>query len=405
MQNPYIRSGDAASSIGQEGLSKIIFTESMQNLQSDVRYAISSGQSLRLLFIGEFGAGKTTRMNIVQREIESSGGLCINIEFARLRSLIERSTDPQEQLDNVIGVILDKIAETLGIDFNVVYGDRTLMSYYRTIMDMFAKARKELILLTFDEIETLFNSFELEVIDFASFLQGLADNFISKQGWNICACLIDDYLSELYTVAQQLYEGRFQFHIIEPLRDDEISRYIIEKNSSKTGKHNDPYPYDLETIKFVGEASGGIPRYIEAICYSLWASGESRGFVTLNDAVETFSRVYRHNAQVFFPKICQTYNFSDNVKAFFHLLFVSGGKSKTFKELAKYSNYCIVRSFQSLDEDSVIRRLRNAVEELLDASDPAAQDFISKNIEFFGIHPKRFSFKDPTYRSIYESIV
>ncbi len=406
-QNPYIGAGSAASVADQDNRVYIVHTKAIKSILEGVRRSLQFNRSIRLFFVGDYGYGKTTHLNLIAKEVQTLNGICIPIQFQRLP--LKTSNDPEEDLLKLQGAILAKISAVLdkeGLvskeDTQKILQESAYVDLIEAIYEMLNKTHKTKILLIFDEIEILFSKLKIEIPDFMSFLHGLSEKMFVRPGWGICASITRrEYYSKIVEEAGQLPEGRFDFHIIEPLSALEVREYIEEKNSSLTHRVQERgYPFDKEVIAFISVVSGGIPRYIETVCELIWSEAEAKQesdkLIEIETARRIFSNRYLSKANSYFVELCRSFSVSDQAEAFLKLLFYSGGCRKTTQDLLALKESSPIAYFHDLSESQAKYRLNEAGKELRNNQD------LTTSLEVFGKKPFKYTLKNQVFKSIFD---
>lgn len=407
-QNPYIGAGAAASVADEDNPVHIVHTRAIKNLLEGVRRSLQFNRSIRLFFVGDYGYGKTTQMNLVAKEVRGNNGICIPIQFQRLP--LRTSNDPEEDLLRLQGAIVAKISSVLDKERLVGKEDaRKILeeSYYVDIVEgiyeLLNKTHKTKILLIFDEIEILFSKLKIEISDFMSFLHGLSEKMFVRPGWGICASITQrEYYSKIVEEAEQLQQGRFDFHIIEPLSTIEVREYIEEKNSSLTHRVKDrEYPFNPEVIGFINVVSGGIPRYIETFCELIWSEAEAKHqpekAIEIETAQRIFSNKYLSNANKYFADLSKSFALSERAEAFLKLLFYSGGRKKSTTDLLAVKDASPISYFHGLSEPQAKSQLQQAGKELRNN-----RELKNDLLEVSGKSPYKYTLKNLVFRSIFD---
>jgi hypothetical protein len=407
-QNPYMGAGSAASVADeQDNRVCIVQTRSIKSLLTGVRRTLDLNRSIRLFFVGDYGYGKTTHLNLVVKEVRSQNGICIPIQFQRLP--LKTSNDPEEDLLRLQGAILAKISSVLDKerlvskeDTKKILDESSYVDLIEAIYEMLNKTHKTKILLTFDEIEILFSKLRIDIPDFMSFLHSLSEKMFIRPGWGICASITQrEYYTKIIEEAGQLQYGRFDFHIIEPLSPLEVREYIEEKNSILTNRvKNREYPFDTEVIDFIAVVSGGIPRYIETVCELIWSEAEAgqapEQLIELETARRIFSNKYLSRANQYFADLCRSFALSHEAEAFLKLLFYSGGRRRSVQDLLVLTDSSPISYFHGLSTAQSKYRLNQAGQELRDS------EALTTSLEVFGKRPARYTIKDLVFKSIFD---
>jgi hypothetical protein len=406
-QNPYIGAGSAASVADQDTRVYIVHTRAIKTVLEGVRRSLQFNRSIRLFFVGDYGYGKTTHLNLIAKEVRTLNGICIPVQFQRLP--LRTSNDPEEDLLRLQGAILAKISSVLdkeGLvsreDTRKILDESSYVDLIEGIYEMLNKTHQTKLLLIFDEIEILFSKLKIDIPDFMSFLHGLSEKMFVRPGWGICASITQrEYYSKIIEEAEQLQEGRFDFHIIDPLSSLEVREYIEEKNSSLTNRVKERgYPFDKEVIDFITVVSGGIPRYIETVCELMWSESEANQepdqLIKLETARRIFSNKYLSKANQYFAELCTSFYLSNEAEAFLKLLFYSGGWRKTTQDLLALKDSSPMSYFHGLSESQAKYRLNQASQELRNNQE------LTTVLEVFGKKPFKYTLKNLVFKSIFD---
>ncbi|MEG5235517.1 hypothetical protein [Microcoleus sp. AT9b-C3] len=410
-QNPYAAKGSASSVAGYELFHPIVERGTVSDLLKTVRYSIKyKTEPIRFFFVGDYGSGKTTRLNLVRREVlQAERSLCIPIRFQEVANQISMSGDPNKsEITNFYGMVLDNIRRSL-ISQRALSREECLTlikqadkpEFIDLIMRMFAATTRSHILLIFDEVEILFSSLKINVSQLMTFLHDLSEKcFSTNRSWGICVSVTGDYLINIQAEAAQLKDGRFDFRLVEPLSETEIKDYIEEKNSKITLRFKDKsYPFNQDIIDFVSIVSGGMPRNIEVLCHLIWASKadeNSNGSVDINTARRLFVNQYRAQAFSYFEYVCKNLGLDRDVQGFLKVLFAEGGYRLSVNELISkrnnsFDNYLYNRT------DSEARYILYKKASFKIRETPELSDII----EISGRRPFCFSLTKKTFNNIY----
>ena len=333
-QNPYVVSGSAASVVSQDDTSKLVRTKFINNLLDEVKQSIKIRRPIKLFFVGEYGYGKTTLLNLIAKEFNDNGGVCVPIKFQEIVTPIAASSQPDKHFESLLGAILLKLYNVLlheglltKLD-KVLFEETELINLFEIFFELLKRTQKYYVLIAFDEVEALFSNLSIEISYFMSFLHSLSEKFSLRPGWALCVSVTEEYYSQIISEARQLQEARFNFKILKPLNAHEVKEYIETKNSSVTLRNdNKVYPFEEEVIDFVAVVSGGVPRFVETICQLLWAEAEpSQTSVSLETSRRIFSNSYRVYAEAYFSELRNSHDLSEEAEAFLNLLFFSGGR-------------------------------------------------------------------------------
>ncbi len=403
-ENPYVGSGSASSVASQDYSFAIVPTKAIVDLLEDVRRSIKLKRSIRLFFVGDYGYGKTTQLNLVGQEVRNANGVYLALRFQEIVSLIGSSSEPGEDLLKLQGAILQKMYRLLVKEGLLTQEDASLferMEYidlHDCFFEMLNKAQKANILLVFDELEILFSKLRIDISDFMGFLHSLSEKLSIRPGWGICVSITQrEYYSQIIAEARQLQEGRFDFRIIQPLSRLDIKEYIEAKNSSVTLRVTEKaYPFENEVIDFVAVVSGGIPRYIETVCELLWSEAESdQTLVDLETARRIFTNKYQVYASAYFSELCDTFGLSDEAKAFLNLLYFSGGSRKCISDILLMKNSTTISYFHGLSDKQTESRLQKAAVELRNKLE------LKQSLEVFGQRPYRYTLTNLVFKEVF----
>ncbi|WP_254566470.1 ATP-binding protein [Oscillatoria sp. HE19RPO] len=446
-QNPYVSSGAAASVVSPEYSSRLVHTKFINDLLREVKQSIKIRRPIKLFFVGEYGYGKTTLLNLIAKEFEDNGGVCVSIKFQELLTPVAASSQPDKHFESLLGAIILKMYNTLVKKGLLTRSDRKLfeetefIDIFDTFFELLQHTQKIHILIAFDEVEALFSNLSIKIQYFMSFLHSLSEKFLARPGWALCVSVSEEYYGQIMSEARQLQEARFNFKILKHLSPQEVKGYIETKNSFVTLRtDNKVYPFEEEVIDFVSVVSGGVPRFIETICQLLWAEAEaSHTSVTIETARRIFSNSYRVYAEAYFGELRTSLflpdedkvkvfsdedkvkaflslpdeedkvkvkafsdedkvkAFSDEAEAFLNLLFLSGGRKQSIQDLLKLQDSCSISYFYSLDKSKAASRLKRAGSEL--RSKQEFEDYL----EFFGKRPYRYSLKNSIFKDVFRS--
>lgn len=403
-ENPYVGSGSASSVAGQDYSFPIVNTRAIVDLLDNVRRSLKLKRAIRLFFIGDYGYGKTTYLNLVGKEVENINGVYVALRFQEIVSLIRRTDNPHENLERLQAAILQKMYRVMvkkGLltqQDSILFEQMQLIDLLDCFFEILNKTQKSNILLVFDEIEIIFAKLRIDISDFMGFLHGLSERLSLRPGWGICASITQqDYYIPVIQVARQLQEGRFEFKIIQPLSILEVKEYIENKNSDLTLRVTDKgYPFEKDVIEFVAIVSGGIPRTIEIVCELIWSEAEnSYTSVNLEIARKIFSEKYMVYASAYFNDLYKNFNLSNEANAFLKLLFFSGGRRKSIQELVDLTDSSPIEYFYGLSQSQAKYRLEQAAKEL--RKKPELQELLN----VFGKRPLRYELTNVVFKSIF----
>jgi hypothetical protein len=416
-QNSYVSSGAAASVVSQKDSFRLVHTKFINNLLGEVKQSIKIRRPIKLFFVGEYGYGKTTLLNLIAKEFEDNEGVCVSIKFQELLTPVAASSQPDKHFESLLGAIILKMYNTLVKKGLLTRSDRKLfeetefIDIFDTFFELLQRTQKIHILIAFDEVEALFSNLSIKIEYFMSFLHSLSEKFLARPGWALCVSVSEEYYGQIMSEARQLQEARFNFKILKHLSPQEVKGYIETKNSCVTLRtDNKIYPFEEEVIDFVSVVSGGVPRFIETICQLLWAEAEaSHTSVTIETARRIFSNSYRVYAEAYFGELRTSLSlpdeedkvkvkaFSDEAEAFLNLLFLSGGRKQSIQDLLKLQDSCSISYFYGLDKSKAEYRLKRAGNEL--RSKQEFEDYL----EFFGKRPYRYSLKNSIFKDVFRS--
>ncbi|MEH1768409.1 ATP-binding protein [Nostoc sp.] len=403
-QNPYVVSGSAASVVSQDDTSKLVRTKFINNLLDEVKQSIKIRRPIKLFFVGEYGYGKTTLLNLIAKEFNDNGGVCVPIKFQEIVTPIAASSQPDKHFESLLGAILLKLYNVLlheGLltkSDKVLFEETELINLFEIFFELLKRTQKYYVLIAFDEVEALFSNLSIEISYFMSFLHSLSEKFSLRPGWALCVSVTEEYYSQIISEARQLQEARFNFKILKPLNPQEVKEYIETKNSSVTLKNdNKLYPFEGEVIDFVAVVSGGVPRFVETICQLLWAEAEpSQTSVSLETARRIFSNSYRVYAEAYFSELRISNELSEETEAFLNLLFFSGGRRQSIQDLLILYDSCSISYFYRLSEQQARYRLNKASSELKNKLG------FEQYIEVFGQRPYMYTLTNLVYKDIFK---
>ena len=405
-QNPYVVSGAAASVVSnQEYISKLVYTRFINNLLDEVKQSIKIQRPIKLFFVGEYGYGKTTLLNLIAQEFNNVDGVCVPIKFQEIVTPVAASSQPDKHFESLLGAILLKTYNVLlekGLltkSDRVLFQETELINLFDAFFELLKRTQKLHILIAFDEVEALFSNLTINTAYFLSFLQNLSEKFSLRPGWSLCVSVTEEYYSEIISEARQLQEARFNFKILKPLLPQEVKEYIETKNSSVTLRTDQKiYPFEEEVIDFVAVVSGGIPRFVETICQLIWAEAESsHTSISLETARRIFSNSYRVYAEAFFSELRTSNDLSEEAESFLNILFFSGGRRQSIQDLLLLKDRCPILYFYGLPDQQAEYRLKKGCKELRDKSG------FNQYIEVFGQRPHRYTLTNLVFKAIFKS--
>jgi hypothetical protein len=403
-QNPYVISGSAASVLSQKYTSILVRTKFINNLLDEVKQSIKIRRHIKLFFVGEYGYGKTTLLNLIAKEFNDNDGVCIPIKFQEIVTPIAASSEPDKHFESLLGAILLKLYNVLlneGLltkSDKVLFEETELINLFDIFFKFLERTQKYYVLIAFDEVEALFSNLRIEISYFMSFLHSLSEKFSQRPGWALCVSVTEEYYSQIISEARQLQEARFNFKILKPLNPQEVKEYIETKNSSVTLRNDDKiYPFEEEVIAFVAVVSGGVPRFLETICQLLWAEAEpSQTSVSLETARRIFSNSYRVYAEAYFSELRNGHELSEEAEAFLNLLFFIGGRRQSIQELLNLYNSCSISYFYGLNEQQAKSRLKKASLQLKNKLG------FEQYIEVSGRRPSMYNLTNLVYKDIFK---
>lgn len=434
--NPYISSGNAASLADTDYKVEPVYTDFINSLITDVKQCIKNRIPIKWILIGEFGYGKTTLLNLISQEFDNSKAVCIPIKFQELVTPIAAiSSSPVNQFGNLLGAILLKISDILKLsdtDKESVFKRYELINIFDAFSQLLAYANNNNILITFDEVEVIFSTLDIQPKYFISFLHSLSEMFSKRQNCSLCVCITDQIKSD-FEEATQLVGGRFSFKYLRRLNKSEIRNYIEIKNESVTLRKNEPiYPFNEEIIDFVSSVSVGVPRFIEIMCNLIWEEGQSNQKIEkidLNNARRFFINNYINEIDVYISrKLDDINNFfkdalseetkqkftsielSEEIKAFFKILFYTGGEKITIDDMLPLINSSPIQYFQQLSIEQAKRKLQKGAREIVKrlSEEKNAHDLdenikLKQYISVFGQRNRKFSLQNSVFEDIFKS--
>ncbi|MDZ7995670.1 MAG: hypothetical protein RM022_022355 [Nostoc sp. EfeVER01] len=402
--NPYVASGSAMSVLEQNYDFTIVHTKFINNLLEEVRQSLKIKRTIKLFFVGDYGYGKTTLLNLIAKEFRETTGICIPIKFSEIVTPVAASSHPDKHFESLLGAILTKMYNVLVQEGYLTKQDEglfkeiELIDLFDVFFKMLERTQKQNILIAFDEVELLFSNLELKLSYFMTFLHGLSEKFSNRPGWGLCISVTQEYYSQIISEARQLQEARFNFKIITPLPLIEVKEYIETKNSAVTLRTTDKiYPFEEEVIDFITVVSGGVPRYVETIGQLLWAEAEPHHTsVSIETARRIFSNTYRVYASPYFSELRDSFNFTEEAEAFLNILFFSGGRRQSVPELLKLKDACSISYFYGLSVEQANSRLKKASTEL-------RNKLGAQYLEVFGQKPYRYTLTSLVFQDIFRS--
>ena len=402
--NPYVASGSAMSVLEQNYEFTIVHTKFITNLLEEVRQSLNIKRPIKLFFVGDYGYGKTTLLNLIAKEFHDRKGICIPIKFSEIVTPIAASSQPDKHFESLLGAIFTKMYNVLIREgcltkqYEVLFEKIEFIDLFEVFLEMLNRTQKQNILIAFDEVELLFSNLELKLSYFMTFLHGLSEKFSTRPGWGLCISVTQEYYSQIISEAKQLQEARFNFKILTSLPFSEVKEYIETKNSSVTLRTTDKiYPFEEEVIDFITVVSGGVPRYVETIGQLLWAEAEPHHtLVSIETARRIFSNTYRVYALSYFSELRDSFKFSEESEAFLNILFFSGGRRQSIPELLKLKDACSISYFYGLSDEKADYRLNRARVEL-------KNKLGAEYLEVFGQRPYRYTLTSLIFQDIFRS--
>ena len=409
--NPYVNSGAASSVAGESYPFHIVKTDTIATLIQDVQRTLNTNKSIRIFFVGDIGYGKTTQINLIADEFAKINGMCLPIKFQELVALIPRAGEPDEILERLHGAILEKIAKLM-IDQGVIVKEDYIrvaesaeyIDYFEVLFKLLLSSQKAYILIIFDEIEILFSKLEIRMSDFMGLMHSISEKLFRRPKWGICISITEEHYREIYEEARQLQEGRFEFKVLKPLSLPEVVKYIEEKNSLITRRISDKlYPFDEETARFIASVSNGVPRYIETVSELIWSKAETTSeLINLEIARRIVGNAYQVYASRYFSDFCQSFRLIPETECLLNLLFFSGGKNQSVKQLVSLGELCpsptVQNTFFGYTEQQVEYKLRKAVQNILDNRRMLQQQLIITDGR-----PRLCSLKDAVYKTVFNN--
>lgn len=402
-QNPYVISGAAASVVSQEYTSRLVRTQFINDLLDEVKQSLKIRRPIKLFFVGEYGYGKTTLLNLIAKEFNDNDGVCVPIKFQEIVTPVAASSHPDKHFEGLLGAILLKLYNVLLRESLLTKSDRKLfeemelLDLFDAFFELLKRTQKYYVLIAFDEVEAAFSILDTKIAYFLSFLHSLSEKFLPRPGWALCVSVTEEYYAQIISEARQLQEARFNFKILKPLSPQEVKGYVETKNSSVTLRSdNKIYPFEEEIIDFIAVVSGGVPRFVETICQLLWAEAEpSHASVSLETARRIFSNSYRVYAESYFGELRRSLELSDAAEAFLNLLFFSGGRKQSIQELLSLLDSCPIPYFYGLSESQAKYRLNKASSELRNKSG------FEEYLEVFGQKPHLYDLKNSVFKDVF----
>lgn len=97
----------------QDDTSKLVRTKFINNLLDEVKQSIKIRRPIKLFFVGEYGYGKTTLLNLIAKEFNDNGGVCVPIKFQEIVTPIAASSQQDKHFESLLGAILLKLYNVL----------------------------------------------------------------------------------------------------------------------------------------------------------------------------------------------------------------------------------------------------------------------------------------------------
>lgn len=138
-QNPYVVSGAAASVVNQEYTSKLVRTKFINDLLDEVQQSIKIRRPIKLFFVGEYGYGKTTLLNLIAQEFNHNNGVCVPIKFQEIVTPVAASSQPEKHFESLLGAILLKLYNVLLQEGLLTQSDKKIFeeTEYINLFDVF----------------------------------------------------------------------------------------------------------------------------------------------------------------------------------------------------------------------------------------------------------------------------